>query len=132
MSSMDQLTEKQQYTLETIAQFIGQRRVSPTFTELRMRLGISSNQSLIDRLVSLERKGLLVRNPKQYRSISLGPNATEYFRSLEGYITSPIPLATHSQLLGTFNNNFAGNVELANSGGLMGNTITSGLPAQSQ
>lgn len=124
---MNQLTEKQQYTLETIASFINQRGVSPTFSELRTKLGISSNQSLIDRISSLERKDLLVRNPKQYRSISLGPKAMEYFRSLKDYITSPTPPVTYNQLLGTFNNNYASTVELASSGGLMGNTITSGL-----
>src|SRR3989344_8409549 len=100
---MHQITQKQQHALETIAQFINQRGISPTFTELRMKLGINSNQSLIDRLTSLERKELLIRNPRQHRSISLGPKATEYFRSLEGYITSPTSSAIYDQSPGIFN-----------------------------
>ena len=128
---MYQITQKQQHTLETIAQFISQRGMSPTFTELRTKLGIRSNQSLIDRLTSLERKELLVRNPKQHRSISLGPKATEYFRSLEDYIASPMASAIYNQSPGTFNN-FAGTGGFANSRDLAGNTTASVLPIHPQ
>jgi len=118
---MHQVTQIQQHTLETIAQFISQRGVAPTFTELRTKLGINSNQSLIDRLTSLERKQLLVRNPGQHRSMSLGPKANEYFRSLKDYITSPVQSAIYYQSHGTFSNDFAGTVGLANSGDFAGN-----------
>ena len=79
---MIQLSEKQRQTLEVIAQFIGQEGGrAPTFAELRAALNISSNQTLIDRLDSLAKKELVVRNPKQHRSISFGPKAMEFFAS---------------------------------------------------
>jgi SOS-response transcriptional repressor LexA len=121
---MHQITQKQQHTLETIAQFINQRGISPTFTELRMKLGINSNQSLIDRLTSLERKELLIRNPRQHRSISLGPKATEYFRSLEGYITSPTSSAIYDQSPGAFNKIYSGTGGFANNRDFAGNTTS--------
>jgi SOS-response transcriptional repressor LexA len=129
---MNQLTEKQQYTLETIAQFIGQRGISPTFAELRTKLGISSNQSLIDRIVLLEQKELVVRNPKQHRSISLGPKATEYFRSLRDYTPSPMPSVTYSQLPGTFDNKLSVAVGFVDSGSFVEGTTTTVTPFQVQ
>ena len=105
-----------------IAQFIGQRGISPTFSELRTKLGISSNQSLIDRIVPLERKGLVVRSPKQHRSIFLGPRATEYFRSLGGYITSPVSSIGFSQTSGTFDGQLSAVAGFADGGSFTGGT----------
>jgi hypothetical protein len=73
------LSEKQRQTLEAIVGYIGERGMAPTFAELRSILEIDSNQTLIDRLDSLSRKGLVTRTARQHRSISLGPKAGEYF-----------------------------------------------------
>jgi len=126
---MCQLTEKQHRTLETIAHFITHRGASPTFAELRTRLGISSNQSLIDRLDSLSRRGLVTRDPKRHRSIVLGPKAKEYFRSFETNIASAAVLLTHGQLASAFDSNSTGanHVSASISGDFAGNSATSTL-----
>ncbi len=61
-----------------IAEFIAENRTAPTFAELRAKLGISSNQTLLDRLDALVRKGFLTKTEGKHRSILLGPRAAEY------------------------------------------------------
>lgn len=75
---MKKLTEKQRQTLDVIAEFIAENHIAPTFVELRSRLGIKSNQTLIDRLDALIHKGFLTKAEGKHRSIALGSRAGEH------------------------------------------------------
>jgi SOS-response transcriptional repressor LexA len=75
---MKQPTEKQRQTLDVIAEFIAENNTAPTFAELRSKLGIRSNQTLIDRLDALIRKGFLTKVEGKHRSIILSRQAGEY------------------------------------------------------
>ena len=75
---MEKLTEKQRQTLDVIAEFISENHIAPTFAELRSKLGISSNQTLIDRLDALIRKEFLTKTEGRHRSIILSSKAGEY------------------------------------------------------
>jgi SOS-response transcriptional repressor LexA len=123
---MDKLTGKQQQTLMVIARLTTQRGTPPTFVELREELGIKSNQSLIDRILLLERKELLARSPGQRRSIILKPKAAEYFHSLGDYTMSPPSLAISEQTLGTFVDNKSA-TRLGDGGSFTGGTVLSDI-----
>ena len=73
-----QLTDKQYETLKAIADFTKKFSMPPSFAELRVILGISSNQSLLDRLNLLSEKGLVTRDAKRHRSILLSSKGTVY------------------------------------------------------
>ena len=123
---MNQLTEKQQQTLAVIDRLTRQRGISPTFAELRGELGIHSNQTLIDRILPLERRGLLIRNPKHHRSISLSAKAEEYVSPLGDYQTAPTSSAVYGRAAWTvIDNNTA--VGFGNSGSFGGGITSSGV-----
>lgn len=67
------LTEKQQLTLNFIAKYWGNHGYSPSIAEIRDGLGlaVNSNNTVIFRLDSLEKFGLITRNRKTARSIKL-------------------------------------------------------------
>jgi len=70
------LTHIQSGTLVAIRRYMRTHRgLSPTFAELRKELAISANQTLIDRLVALEKKGWITRGHRIHRSIQLTPEA---------------------------------------------------------
>ncbi len=75
---MVQLTDKQHETLKAIADFTKKYGMPPSFAELRVILGISSNQSLLDRLNLLDEKGLVTRDTKRHRSILISAKGTAY------------------------------------------------------
>jgi len=75
---MVRLTQKQDWALRAIEEYIRENNMPPTFAELRLKLNLKSNQSLINFLKSLSKKDLIIRNPKRHRSILLGPKASEY------------------------------------------------------
>lgn len=67
------LTEKQQLTLDFIASYWGNNGISPSIADIRngIGLGVNSNNTIIFRLSSLEKYGLIIRNKKTARSIKL-------------------------------------------------------------
>lgn len=68
-----ELTPKQQQTLDIIADFWVQNGFAPSMADIRRQLGLSdnSNGTIVFRIKSLERLGLIVRLPKAARSIKL-------------------------------------------------------------
>ncbi len=58
---MDELTQKQLQNLRAVHDLTVQNAVPPTLSQLRRCLGISSDQSILDALSILERKGYLTR-----------------------------------------------------------------------
>lgn len=67
------ITEKQQKVLEIIYQSINESGFPPTIADLKERLGVVSNQSVLNFLDILERKGYIKREDGQARGIKILP-----------------------------------------------------------
>ncbi|GEM_PF-6871788 len=65
------LTQKQQTLLDFIASYMTQNGRSPLIREIQEGCQVASYKSVVDRLNSLERKGLLKRHPNKHRGIQL-------------------------------------------------------------
>lgn len=67
------ITKRQKEMLSILYNYIKDSGYPPTFEEMRERLQVSSNQSVIDLLSKLEQKGLIKRNESQARGIAILP-----------------------------------------------------------
>ncbi len=68
-----QVTERQKELLTTIYEHIKNSGYPPTFEEMREKLDVSSNQSIIDLLEKLKGASLIKRNESAARGISILP-----------------------------------------------------------
>lgn len=95
------ITEKQQALLDCIKEFIEAKGYSPTVREICEKLDLSSPSTVQVHLNSLEKKGMLKRDPMKSRSIILSPaaygegaKATERpFLAVEPAETAPEPVS---------------------------------------
>jgi len=67
------LTKRQRELLEVVYNYIKDTGYPPTFEEMRQRLNVSSNQSVIDLLYKLEKKGLIKKNEGFARGLVILP-----------------------------------------------------------
>ncbi len=67
------ITKRQKELLFIIYNYIKNEGYPPTFEEMREKLNVSSNQSVIDLLNKLERQKIIKRNPSIARSIAILP-----------------------------------------------------------
>lgn len=67
------LTKRQKQMLSIIYEYIKDTGYSPTFEEMKERLAVSSNQSILDLLNHLERKKIIKRQGSVARSIAILP-----------------------------------------------------------
>ncbi|MEK7107552.1 MAG: transcriptional repressor LexA [Patescibacteria group bacterium] len=67
------ITTRQKELLAIIYEFITNIGYPPTFEEMRERLGVSSNQSVIDLLEKLRRANFIKRNETAARSLTILP-----------------------------------------------------------
>jgi len=67
------ITSRQRELLSIIYNYIKSEGYPPTFEEMRKRLNVSSNQSVIDLLNKLEQKNIIKRNQSIARSIAILP-----------------------------------------------------------
>lgn len=67
------ITTRQRELLAIIYEFITSIGYPPTFEEMRERLGVSSNQSIVDLLEKLCRANLIKRNETAARSLTILP-----------------------------------------------------------
>lgn len=70
---MKQITKRQKELLWIIHEYIKNTGYSPTFEEMREKLGVSSNQSIIDLLEKLNKKKLVRRDESTARSLTILP-----------------------------------------------------------
>lgn len=68
--SNTELTAKQQETFNAIQNFIETRNYSPTVSELKLLLSVSSNQAVLNHLDALQDKGYITRE-KRARGIMI-------------------------------------------------------------
>lgn len=71
----NEATKRQIDLLTVIYQYIKSTGFPPTFEEMRENLGVSSNQSIIDLLYKLEKRGLIKKSEGFARGLSLLPAA---------------------------------------------------------
>lgn len=67
------VTDRQKKLLEILYRFIKETGYPPTFEEMRDRLNVASNQSVIDLLAKLERQKYIKRNEAIARGITILP-----------------------------------------------------------
>lgn len=67
------LSIRQKELLAILYEYIKDTGYPPTFEEMRVRLGVTSNQSIVDLLEKLKRGGFIKRNESSARSISILP-----------------------------------------------------------
>ncbi len=72
MTMKNQVTPRQKQLLEVIYRYIKDIGYSPTFEEMRENLNVSSNQSIIDLLEKLKKKGFIKREAGA-RSLAILP-----------------------------------------------------------
>lgn len=70
-SPAKQLTAKQQRCLDWVAEFIGQRGISPSFEDIRIGLNYRSKDPVRSLLNALANKGYITREPHKARSIQV-------------------------------------------------------------
>lgn len=67
------ITKRQKELLSIIYRYIKDTGYPPTFEEMKERLGVSSNQSIVDLLEQLEKKSIIKHNEGIARSIAILP-----------------------------------------------------------
>ncbi|MGC9610683.1 MAG: transcriptional repressor LexA [Minisyncoccia bacterium] len=67
----NQITKRQKELLEIIYEYIKNTGYSPTFEEMREKLDVSSNQSIIDLLKKLNEKGFIRKDELTARSLAI-------------------------------------------------------------
>lgn len=67
------LTPRQKSLLEIIYEYIKDEGFPPSFQEMRERLGVSSNQSIMDLLEKLKKNGFIAKNESGARSLAILP-----------------------------------------------------------
>ncbi|HTJ24562.1 MAG TPA: transcriptional repressor LexA [Candidatus Limnocylindria bacterium] len=70
-------TEKQQRILDVIREFTAERGYPPSVREIGERVGLSSSSTVQSHLKTLERRGLLRRDPTKPRALVAAPGADE-------------------------------------------------------
>lgn len=68
-----QITKRQKDLLSILYQYIINSGYPPTFEEMREKLGVSSNQSVVDLLRKLEEKHLIIKSESSARGIAIRP-----------------------------------------------------------
>ncbi len=66
---MEQTTERQQRILEVIHEFTAERGYPPSVREIGERVGLSSSSTIHAHLKTLERRGLISRDPTKPRAL---------------------------------------------------------------
>lgn len=82
MVQLSQLTTRQREVYDYIRERIRSRGYGPTVREVMSHFGISSPNGVVCHLKALEKKGLILREPKMSRAITLAQEPAEEARGL--------------------------------------------------
>ena len=99
LSMKKAITKRQKELLLIIYQYIKDTGYPPTFAEMKDRLGVVSNQSVIDLLVKLEKQGVIKKNESAARSIVILPIGYDILREptlvpFLGFTSAGAPMET--------------------------------------
>jgi len=89
---MEQTTERQKRILEVIRQFTAERGYPPSVREIGERVGLSSSSTIHAHLKTLERRGLISRDPTKPRAIEVRYDPTSGASDLDRRPVVHVPL----------------------------------------
>ena len=98
-------TERQQRILEVIRAFTAEHGYPPSVREIGERVGLSSSSTIHAHLKSLERRGLISRDPTKPRALrsgSLPPAADVVVVPVLGRVAAGVPITAQEDIEGEF------------------------------
>lgn len=103
---MQQTTERQQRILEVIRQFTAEQGYPPSVREIGERVGLSSSSTIHAHLKTLERRGLISRDPTKPRALrsDLGAPAVPetIVMPVVGKVAAGVPITAQENIEGEF------------------------------
>ncbi len=97
-------TERQQRILQVIRQYTSERGYPPSVREIGERVGLSSSSTVQSHLKTLQRRGLIYRDPTKPRALrSDGPPAIETLSMpIVGKVAAGVPITAQENIEGEF------------------------------
>jgi len=97
-------TQRQQSILRVIRQYTNERGYPPSVREIGERVGLSSSSTVQSHLKTLERRGLIFRDPTKPRALrSDGPAAPETLTMpIIGKVAAGVPITAQENIEGEF------------------------------
>jgi repressor LexA len=93
MSDTNSITQRQRRILDVIAETVRERGYPPTVREIGEAVGLTSSSSVHAQLATLQRKGMLHKDPTKPRAMALSePRANAVTVPLVGRIAAGAPL----------------------------------------
>jgi repressor LexA len=102
---MEQTTERQRRILEVIREFTAERGYPPSVREIGERVGLSSSSTIHAHLKTLERRGLIRRDPTKPRALrsEFSPPAPETIvMPVIGKVAAGAPITAQENVEGEF------------------------------
>jgi repressor LexA len=105
---MEQTTERQRRILEVIREFTAERGYPPSVREIGERVGLSSSSTIHAHLKTLERHGLISRDPTKPRALRsevnpAGPPAPDsVVMPVIGKVAAGVPITAQENVEGEF------------------------------
>lgn len=105
---MEQTTERQQRILEVIHQFTAERGYPPSVREIGERVGLSSSSTIHAHLKTLERRGLISRDPTKPRALRSevtprgAPLRETIVMPVIGKVAAGVPITAQENVEGEF------------------------------
>ena len=105
---MEQTTERQRRILEVIREFTAERGYPPSVREIGERVGLSSSSTIHAHLKTLERRGLISRDPTKPRALrsEVGPPAGSMPETIVvpvvGKVAAGAPITAQENIEGEF------------------------------
>jgi repressor LexA len=104
---MEQTTERQRRILEVIREFTAERGYPPSVREIGERVGLSSSSTIHAHLKTLERHGLISRDPTKPRAlrseVAAGPPVPQtVVMPVIGKVAAGVPITAQENVEGEF------------------------------
>lgn len=105
---MEQTTDRQKRILEVIHEFTAERGYPPSVREIGERVGLSSSSTIHAHLKTLERRGLISRDPTKPRALrsevaqSGAPTPDTIVMPVIGKVAAGVPITAQENVEGEF------------------------------